>query len=421
MGEVIGGQAQSTGEANGSVNLLKRPGYFVGPLPIHIHPISLSIAHPHPSISESSFYKHIDPELPDIERLRLLLTWCASRAENSYASTASGDTLPSLTAEEASVLRKAQGNILRMLADKQIDLSVNLQSVLSGTRTNDQNVSNRRYEAQYSNEIRSMEQEQEAWKKANYHYETFFKEEQGWFEKRKSDIFQRETLSAKAKGKQKAHDAEEDWNWLPSERHLPESQHSGFSLAKSVLGLRPSSSGSLKRESARTRIGHEDVEARLKKQYSELAFNLDTLHTHVNTARATTRAAEADLDSRFRLLHLALDARSGDLRDTSRSGAASAATQIVNSYMPPIPNAPARQANDPHDLFRALAMVDSTRPPGQIGDGVRRAAREVQRMEENGIAGSSQRKLTEVPQTPKKAPGTPRRGTTPGRGSTPGR
>ncbi|KIK63561.1 hypothetical protein GYMLUDRAFT_221700 [Collybiopsis luxurians FD-317 M1] len=381
------------------------------------------LSHPHNSISESSFYKHIDPELPETERLRLLLTWCTSRAAHSYASV-SGTKLPPLSAEETSVLQKVQENIQRVLADKQIDLSTaNLQSQPSGSRANEQNVSNRRYEAQYSNEIRSMEQEHEVWKKINYYYESYFKKEQVLLDKRKSDISQRQSLSAKAKGKQKASDDDnqEDWNWLPSEHVLPESQHSGFSLAKSVLGLQSTPSGALKRVSTRTRIGREEAEARLQKEYSELAFNLDTLHTYVNAARATTRAAEAELDQRFRLLNLALDARSGDLPDSSRTGSASAAAQIVNSYVAPMPHAPPRRANDPHDLFRALARVDSARPPGQIGDGARRAAREVHRMEENGIVGSSERKLTEVPPTPKKAPGTPRRGNTPGRGTTPGR
>ncbi|KAF5378705.1 hypothetical protein D9757_010771 [Collybiopsis confluens] len=250
-----------------------------------------------------------------------------------------------------------------------------------------------------------MEQEQEAWKKANYHYKTFFKEEQRRVDKRKSDLSQR-----KAKAKEKASDVEENWNCLHR-----------FYLATSVLGLRHTISGSLERESTRTRIGHEEVEARLKKQYSKLPYSLDTLHTHVNAAREMTRTVEAELDSRFRLLTLVLDARSGDLHDTSRSGTASAATQIVNSHITPAPYAPTHRANDPHDLFRALARVDSMRPPRQMGDGARRAAKEVHRMEENGIAGSSQRTLTEVPPTPKKAPGTPRRGNKPRKGGTPGR
>ncbi|KAF5378704.1 hypothetical protein D9757_010770 [Collybiopsis confluens] len=139
MGEVTGGQAQSTREENGSVNLAY---HFVRPSPVYIHPITFFIAHPHPSISESSFYKHIDPELPDTERLRLLLTWCASRAENSYTSAVSGTMLPPLTAEEASVLQRSQGNIMRMLVAKQIDLSPTLQSQPSDTRKpNEKNVS----------------------------------------------------------------------------------------------------------------------------------------------------------------------------------------------------------------------------------------------------------------------------------------
>ncbi|KAJ4487538.1 Mis12-Mtw1 protein family-domain-containing protein [Lentinula aciculospora] len=386
------------------------------------------LSHPHSSISESSFFKHIDTDIPDSERLLLLLTWCTSRSAQSYASTAnaSDTTLPPLSEQEVVVLNKVQQDLLRQLAVRKIDIGPNPQSQSSSgtnqhTRVNEQNISNRKYEKQFSHEIRQMELEHESWKKSNYHYETLFKQEQVKIEKRKSDLSHRQALSAKAQGKQKASDdIQEDWSWLPSE-HLPESQRAGFALSKEVLGLSADPSGSIRRINTGIRIGREDAEAKLKQEISDLPFNLDTLLTHVNAARATTNVAESVLNERFRLLSIALAARSGDIPDSSRAGTASATTRILNTYIPPAPSAPLRPLANAQSIFRALARVDSARPRGQIGDAARRAAREVHRMEESGIARSSERRLTEVPPTPKKVPMTPRRGTTPGRGNTPGR
>ncbi|KAF9068706.1 hypothetical protein BDP27DRAFT_1266009, partial [Rhodocollybia butyracea] len=268
------------------------------------------LSHPHNSISPTSFFKHIDSEIPETERLRVLLSWCTSRSAGSYL-TDPERSLPPLSAEEATALKKVQEGIQRQLADKTIDISTNPQSQSTGSRANEQNVSNRRYEKQYSEEIRRMEEEHETWKNVNYHYETHLKKEQARIDKRKSDISHRQSLSAKAKGKQKA-DVQEDWSWLPLE-HILESQRPGFALAKAVLGLTLDPTGSIQRTTTTgIRIGREQAEAELSKEFSELPFNLDLLHTNVNAARATTAVAEAALDERFRLLSMALAARSGD-------------------------------------------------------------------------------------------------------------
>lgn len=65
--------------------------------------------------------------------------------------------------------------------------------------------------------------------------------------------------------------------------------------------------------------------------------------------------------------------------------------------------------------MRALTRVDKERPPGMVTDAAWRAAREVQRVGESGVGAVGKRRLTGVPVTPKKMPGTPRRGNTPGR------
>jgi kinetochore protein Mis13/DSN1 len=65
--------------------------------------------------------------------------------------------------------------------------------------------------------------------------------------------------------------------------------------------------------------------------------------------------------------------------------------------------------------MRALTRVDQERPPGTVGDAAWRAAREVQRVGESGVGAIGERGLTGVLATPKKIPGTLRRGNTPGR------
>lgn len=157
-GKVIDEVARLTGgEENGSVSPLKPLAYYVRCH--HLCCLVLSqlstTAHPHNSISESSFFKHIDSDIPDTERLRLLLTWCTSRAAQSY-STTPGTTLPSLSEQEAAVLNRAQEEVQRLLADKKIDISPpssHPPGSSQQSRVNDQNVSNRRYEKQYGNEI----------------------------------------------------------------------------------------------------------------------------------------------------------------------------------------------------------------------------------------------------------------------------
>ncbi|KAJ3486578.1 hypothetical protein NLJ89_g11797 [Agrocybe chaxingu] len=68
------------------------------------------ITHPHTSVSESSFYKHIDCDLPEPERIRQLLIWCSVRAA---ATPASSPSLPPLSAEGVQILKSAQDDVVR--------------------------------------------------------------------------------------------------------------------------------------------------------------------------------------------------------------------------------------------------------------------------------------------------------------------
>jgi hypothetical protein len=108
---------------------------------------------PHNSVADTSFYKHIDVDQPDVERLRQLLIWCTARA-SSTSSSSSSSTLPPLSDKAAKTLKSVQDDMMKMLADKDIDLSPAPTSSEGKKKENAQNVSNRRWEITYSEQIR---------------------------------------------------------------------------------------------------------------------------------------------------------------------------------------------------------------------------------------------------------------------------
>jgi len=165
----------------------------------------------------------------------------------------------------------------------------------------------------------------------------------------------------------------------------------------------------------------DEMEAELDKRLgSALEFKIDQIFSFVSAARATTYIAEEALNERFDIIASNLQSRSNPhphppIADSS-SGSGSS-TQILTTYVrnPHSKSAPNGADPDPLDLMRALTRVDKERPPGMVGDAAWRAAREVQRVGESGVAAVGERRLTGVPVTPRKVPGTPRRGNTPGR------
>jgi len=107
-------------------------------------------------VSESSFYKHIDADLPDPERIRQLLIWCSLRTLSS--TPPSTPDLPPLTDEALQLLKLAQDDVVRKLAEKKIDLSFyssdpSSQPLQGDLRENEQNVRNRMWEVSYTNDI----------------------------------------------------------------------------------------------------------------------------------------------------------------------------------------------------------------------------------------------------------------------------
>ncbi|RDX56966.1 hypothetical protein OH76DRAFT_1491402 [Lentinus brumalis] len=362
------------------------------------------ISHPHTSVSVSSFFKHIDSELPEPQRARQLLIWCSNRSMNELAdqspqastsrdrSTNSGKDPPPLSSTQAKILKATEETLIRMLAEKKVDTNVyggagsqngDAQRPL---RENEQNVKNRAREARFNAHIQRSKQEAEAWKELSDSYDMHRKSVQADMEKRR-----RALAAAKSKGKERA-SADDLDDWDVERRDLPDQFKTGGSvdLARQIVS------------------GRSPSTAPLQDRLRDLEYTMDRLHTFTNSALQTTRVAEANLDRRFALLNISLASRSQPAPPSAHPD-----PSALSSYI--IPTQPRPPATDPQDLFRALSRIDVERPQTQIGDAARRAMREVQRAADSS---AGERRLTGgvPPPTPRKPPGTPRRATTPGRG-----
>ncbi|KAI0366174.1 hypothetical protein BV20DRAFT_952953 [Pilatotrama ljubarskyi] len=362
------------------------------------------ISHPHTSVSVSSFFKHIDCELPEPQRARQLLIWCANRAMNELAdqgpqasssrrkSTNSGKDPPPLSPAQADILKRTEESLIRMVAERKVDTNVyGGAGSQSGDgrplRENEQNVKNRAREARFNAHIQQSKQEAEAWKELSDSYDAHKKSVQAEMEKRKR------TLAAwRSKGKERA-SAEELDDWDVERRDLPEQFLSSGSVdrAREIV------------------FGDASKRIALSSRLQQLEYTMDRVHTFANAALQTTRVAEADLDRRFALLNISIVSRSQPALPPGHAD-----PTALSSYIPP--SLPRPPATDPQDLLRALSRIDAERPQTQVGDAARRAVREVQRATD-ASAGMVERRLTGVPPpTPRKPPGTPRRATTPGKG-----
>lgn len=261
--------------------------------------------------------------------------------------------------------------------------------------------------------------EEESWKKVSYGYDAYFKKLQSSLEQRTADR-DPQTMSAKAKGKRRATGDLDDLesNFMLHEHELPSNFHGALALAKSVLGYRPTGDERIagRRVLSRSNLTREELEAEIKRRMPSLEYKIDQIYSFASAARATTNIAERALNERFDTISATLSSRLTPFPPTHDAGASGSATQLLTTYVvhPTSTKAPAG-APDPRDLLRALSRIDQERPPAQVGDAARRAAREVQRANENGAGAVGDRRLTGVPATPRKTPGTPRRGTTPSR------
>ncbi|KAJ7930305.1 Mis12-Mtw1 protein family-domain-containing protein [Mycena leptocephala] len=266
-----------------------------------------TFALPHPKVDEECFYKHIDRDLPDAEQLRQLLIWSASRAASSSSA--------SLPPEDASALKAITDDMVRMLAERRLDLSLFAPDDEDAPKgTNAQNEKNKQWEVVYGEQLRQGQEEAEEWKQMAYFYEAYAAKERRRIDER-----------GRAGG-----------DPVLDESALPERFQRGLRLCQA-----PPSAAS----------------AQIRGRLTKLRFKFDMLHTNLHAARTCARVAGRTLDARFGLLGAGLTAR----LDPGPSGSGREA------------------AAETHGLLRTLAQVDMERPPAMVGDAARRAAREVQR------------------------------------------
>ncbi|KAF9223801.1 hypothetical protein BS17DRAFT_802306 [Gyrodon lividus] len=378
------------------------------------------ISQPHASVDDSSFYKHIDCDLPEPQRARQILVWSAARAMSrsseamsssakpskppSKSSTSRGKDPPPLDDRKKQLLKNVQEDFIRMLAEKKIDISVysrgsdEKNSEGRALKPNEQNVKNRAREVTFQQHINRAQAESEAWSRVDQFYHQWEVNSKADLEKRRQAL--NPPSSAKAKGKQRATSQEppDDWSWLlPREGDLSDEfkEKVDIELIKQVMSAEP-------------RPGSE-FQNPLDQEIGDLQFKVDSLFSYVNSVVQTTNMAEAELDHRFSLLSLALSARSHSLPPPSSSASTS-----LSSHLPLTQRGTSHPPGEsPRDILRALSRIDKERPPGKIGDAARRAVREVQRVQEGGSGGVGERRLTGlatgVGTTPRKVPGTPRR------------
>ncbi|EKM58573.1 uncharacterized protein PHACADRAFT_171852 [Phanerochaete carnosa HHB-10118-sp] len=364
----------------------------------------IDLAQPHTSVRNSSFYKHIDIELPEPQRAAQLLIWCSHRAMNELAEQItqtssssrqntkdSGKDPPPLS-EDLQLLKGVGEDMVRMLAERKIDTNVYNQPGEDGEpkqlKPNEQNGRNKEREVRFNAHIQRLKQEDEAWVEVGASYNSFRTSVLAELDDRKKEL-----PSAKAKGKRPATAADVAL-WDIGEKDLPEHfrGRDGLIVARSLVDAAV------------------DAQSPLRKRMEDLQETADWVRTLAHSALESTRLAEADLNQRFSLLSIALSSRihPGTLSFASTSPA-------LSSYLPPTSSRPP-STTDPQALLRAMSRVDAERPQTQVGDAARRAARELQRVQDSSN-GMTERRLTGVPPpTPRKPPGTPRRAATPGKG-----
>jgi kinetochore protein Mis13/DSN1 len=134
-----------------------------------IRPAHKDSAQPHTSVRSHSFCKHIDVELPEPQRAQQLLIWCSHRASNEAAeSNAQGPSSrrsakdpgkdpPPLPDEYAQLLKGVGEDLVRMLAESQIDTNVYSlpadEDRPKQLKPNEQNVRNKEREVRFNAQI----------------------------------------------------------------------------------------------------------------------------------------------------------------------------------------------------------------------------------------------------------------------------
>jgi kinetochore protein Mis13/DSN1 len=119
-------------------------------------------ASPPNSVPEATFFKHIDCDLPETERVRQLLIWCAIRSSGSNPVSRSSTPvkpkpIPGLTDRGAEVSRRIKDDFIRRLVERKASLNLYggpSQAEGSKLKENQQNTRNKDLDVKYSQDIR---------------------------------------------------------------------------------------------------------------------------------------------------------------------------------------------------------------------------------------------------------------------------
>ncbi|KAG8698926.1 hypothetical protein FRC08_005624 [Ceratobasidium sp. 394] len=83
------------------------------------------LATPHPSVPPDTFFRHVDPELPDALRLRQVLCWTTSRASDQPQSDGSRTPdIPPLSPALADMLKSIQAASAKKIASGQVNTAI---------------------------------------------------------------------------------------------------------------------------------------------------------------------------------------------------------------------------------------------------------------------------------------------------------
>ncbi|KAG9310560.1 Mis12-Mtw1 protein family-domain-containing protein [Chiua virens] len=266
-----------------------------------------AIPQPHASVADSGFYRHIDRDLPEPQRVRQLLVWSAARASSrlseassaepskplSVPSSSGGKDPPLLDDRRKRILKTVQDDFIRMLAEKKIDTVVysnrkSDKTMKEGTlRSNEQNVWNRARQVTLQQYINRAQAESEAWLRAEEFYHQYATNSKADLERRLQSL---RPPSAEATGKQRAtsHELQDDWSWLlPREDEVSDGfkEKVDLELIKHVMSSGP-------------QPGIE-FQGPLDQEIRDLQFKVDSLYSYVNSVVKATEVAEAELDYRF--------------------------------------------------------------------------------------------------------------------------
>ncbi|CAG7849948.1 SubName: Full=Uncharacterized protein {ECO:0000313/EMBL:CCA67338.1} [Serendipita indica DSM 11827] len=308
---------------------------------------------PHESVPSAKLYRHIDEDLPEAHRVRHLLVWCARRAAAGESPTKSKSKLGQ---QDSALLASIQDKVVRQLMDLTIDIP--LYDVENrGKRKPDEplmddpiNVRNRELKERLTIMEEKARDEDRMWAKVISDYNAL----------QASVLSTLPQTSASTPGKHIKRPT--------FDVRLSELDEKWQEVDKEIESYR------MELESGKIR----ELDTQLAKRCRKLPFELDSLRQSLARSNAFTEQAKEFIDDLF----ASINATSSGPSSLKIAGATQPASNSV-------------------DLFRALTKTTSSdtpsQPPGATGL--------------NGHV-INNRRLTAVvqPSTPRRMPGTPRRG-----------